>query len=303
MKYIKDLETEKNNTNTRSIDLMSTIDIVKIINDEDKKIAVVISDELEAISKAIDAMVLNYRKGGRLIYVGAGTSGRLGIADAAELKPTFGIPDSRAFGIIAGGEKALIKAAEGCEDDTQEAINELRKYDINENDIIIGLSASGRTPFTNAALIYGNSKGALTVSVTCNKEGIMNKTAQYAIAPNTGAEVISGSTRMKAGTAQKMVLNMLSTGLMIKCGYVYQNFMVRVIPSNNKLDLRSKNIIQQILGCNDVEAEDLYEQSGHNVALAIIIHDLKVDRKTAEELYQVNDGNLRKTLQNNCLKH
>lgn len=218
---LENLTTESRNSSSLNIDKVSTLDMVKIINNEDKKVALAVEKELVKIAEAIDGIVSGMQKGGRLIYIGAGTSGRLGILDASECPPTYGVSEELVQGIIAGGTEAIFRAKEGAEDSKELAIEDLKSKNITENDTIVGLAASGRTPYVIGGLEYANKIGALTVSITCNANSEVAKVSKVSIAPVVGAEVVTGSTRMKAGTAQKLVLNMLSTGTMIKLGKVY----------------------------------------------------------------------------------
>ena len=222
------LTTESRNQNTLDIDKVSTIEMVRIINEEDKKVALAVEKEIPQIAKAIDGIVERMHKGGRLIYIGAGTSGRLGILDASECPPTYGVSEELVQGIIAGGMEAIFRAQEGAEDSRELAVSDLKSKALNNTDIVVGLAASGRTPYVIGGLEYANSIGALTVSVTCNADSEVSKCSSIAIAPVVGPEVVTGSTRLKSGTAQKLVLNMLSTGSMIKLGKVYGNLMVDV---------------------------------------------------------------------------
>jgi N-acetylmuramic acid 6-phosphate etherase len=277
---IKNLTTEERNPNSLRIDSLTTLEMVRLINNEDKKVALAIEKELPKIAEAIDRMAERYQNGGRLIYCGAGTSGRLGALDAAELTPTYGVDPKRAFGIMAGGREAMFSAVEDAEDSKELAVKDLKERGLCANDVLICVAASGRTPYAVSALEYGAEAGALTVSVTCNNESEMNRVAQIGIAPVVGPEAITGSTRMKAGSAQKMVLNMLSTGVMVKSGKVYQNLMVHVQPTNQKLIRRSVSIIQEATGAPVETAEEYLNKAGNNVAVAIVM--LKTG-KTLEE--------------------
>lgn len=290
---IDGLVTESNNERTKNIDQLSTVDMVKLINSEDKKVAEAVGEESEAIAKAIDGVAERFSQGGRIIYSGAGSSGRMGTLDAVELTPTYSVPPTRAFGLLAGGEKAMYVAVEGAEDSKELGIKDLENINLTEKDIVIAIAASGRTPYAIGALEYGNKIGALTISITCNKESEMAKIANISIAPIVGPEVITGSTRMKAGTAQKMVVNMISTGAMIKIGKVYQNYMVHVQPTNEKLVIRSIGIVANITGISKEEAKNLFELSGHNVAVAIVMHEASVNKEEAEEALAKTDGKVR----------
>ena len=301
MTQLNALTTESANTATENIDALDTLSMVTLINKEDQKVALAIEKELPSIAHAVDEMAKRFANGGRIIYCGAGTSGRLGTLDAVELTPTYSVPPTRAFGLMAGGDGAMYKAVEGAEDSEEMGVADLKAHDVCEKDIVIGIAASGRTPYTIAALRYGNEVGALTISVSCNKEGEMNKVAQIAIAPVVGAEVISGSTRMKAGTAQKMVLNMLSTATMIKCGKVYKNYMVYVQPTNIKLVARSKTMIQRITGCDETTASDLYDKGKASVAHAVVMYESQCDYAAADKALSENGGKVREAI--TALKH
>lgn len=263
------LDTESVNPNSKNIDTMNTMNILDVINKEDKTVAFAVEKALPDIALLIDAIYPRMIEGGRVIYIGAGTSGRLGVLDASECPPTFGVDSSLIQGLIAGGFGALLKAKEGAEDDLALARHELQKISLTSNDTVIGLAASGRTPYVIGGLDYANEVGAYTGAVSCVHNAEISEHAQAKIEAVVGPEVITGSTRMKAGTAQKMILNMISTSLMIKYGKVYKNLMVDVQPTNEKLVERAKRIIISSSGCSYDEAADFLEQSGSNVKIAI----------------------------------
>lgn len=296
MDEIRGLVTETRNQASMKIDQLATADVVSIMNQEDQKVALAVEKVLPEITQGIDQGSQRFKKGGRLIYIGAGTSGRLGALDAIELLPTYGIPPERAFGILAGGEKAMYHAIEGAEDSKELAIADLKKVELNEHDILIGVAASGRTPYTIAAIEYGNQVQALTISVTCNPKGTMQELAQIGIAPVVGPEVITGSTRMKAGTAQKMVLNMLSTGIMIQTGKVFENLMIHVQPTNQKLIERSIGIIQEATGTSREEATNTFEQANQDVALAIVMIKREVGAFEGQALLEKYDQQVARVL-------
>ncbi len=296
MAEITKLTTETQNEATKNIDLLSTREMVKLINDEDKKVAPAIEKELDNVAKAIDMITENFKKGGRIIYTGAGTSGRLGVMDSSELLPTYGLAPERAFGVMAGGQGAMFKAVEGAEDSKELGLKDMKEINLGPLDSVIGVAASGRTPYTIATLEYANSLGCVTVAVTCNADSEMAKVAKVSIAPVVGPEVISGSTRMKAGTSQKMVLNMISTGVMVKTGKVYGNLMVNVQPTNEKLVKRSINMIKKINEVSDEEAERLFNESGQSVAIATIMHKTGVTKDQAEKAFAEHDGMIRPTI-------
>lgn len=289
---ISNLETERRNKNSMAIDRVDTLEMVKIINQEDQKVALAVEKATDQIAQAIELATERFNQGGRLIYVGAGTSGRLGVLDATELTPTYSVPKERAFGLIAGGQEAMFKAVEGAEDSKDLAIEELTKVNLAPEDILIALAASGRTPYTISDLEYGNQIGALTISITCTSNNEMSAIAQVPIEVIVGPEVVTGSTRMKAGTAQKMVLNMLSTGIMIKTGKVYQNLMINVQATNQKLVERSLNILTEALEISHEQASDLFEQAGQKVNTAIVMYYQHLTRQQAEDFLIKNNGRI-----------
>ena len=263
------LSTEQRNPNTRNIDKLDTLSMLKLINDEDKKTALAVEAELPNIAKAVDVITSKLQSGGRLLYIGAGTSGRLGVLDASECPPTFGVSPHMVQGLIAGGAKALISSIEGAEDNKSRAISDLKERNLNTSDVLVGIAASGRTPYVISALEYANSIGAVTVAISCVSHSQIAEVASIAITPITGAEVITGSTRLKAGTATKMVLNMLTTATMVKLGKVYSNLMVDVQATNEKLKARAIRIVMEALGCSEEEAIDALEKSNHSAKSAI----------------------------------
>lgn len=297
MIVLEKLTTESRNENTLNIDKVSTLEMVKIINNEDKKVAFAVENELGNIAKAIDGIVERINKGGRLIYIGAGTSGRLGILDASECPPTYGVSEELVQGIIAGGKEAIFRAKEGAEDSKELAITDLKDKSLSENDIVVGLAASGRTPYVIGGLKYANDIGALTISVTCNGDSEVSKVAQISIAPVVGAEVVTGSTRLKAGTAQKLVLNMLSTGTMIKLGKVYGNLMVDVKATNEKLVERAKRIVCEATGVERGQAEETLKETNFDVKLAIFMVLSGLNINEAKERLSQNKGYIAKAME------
>lgn len=295
---LSNLTTESRNQNTLDIDKVSTIEMVRKINNEDKKVAEAVEKELPQIAEAIDGIVDRIHKGGRLIYMGAGTSGRLGILDASECPPTYGVSEELVQGLIAGGHEAIFRAKEGAEDSKELAVNDLKDKDLNSNDIVVGLAASGITPYVIGGLEYANQIGALTISITCNKDSDVSKTSKIAISPVVGAEVITGSTRLKAGTAQKLVLNMLSTGTMIKLGKVYGNLMVDVRATNEKLVERAKRIVCEATNVSTEEATKYLEETKFDVKLAIFMILSGLNKEKAEEKLVKNKGYIAKALEN-----
>ena len=271
MIQLNKLPTEQRNPNTADIDRISTLEMVRRINDEDKKVAYAVEQELESVAQAVDAIYESLSSGGRLIYCGCGTSGRLGVLDAAECPPTYSTDPEMVQGIIAGGERAMFKAAEGAEDNADAGREDMQKIGLSAKDIVVGIAASGRTPYMLGAMAYAHEIGAKTVALTCNKASAMNEAADISIGVETGPEVITGSTRMKCGTAEKMVLNMLSTGAMIRLGKVYGNLMVDVMPTNEKLVRRAISIVSTAAGVDEELARQTLEQCGFSVKTAIVM--------------------------------
>lgn len=269
------LETEALNISANGIDTMSTAEILRIINDNDKGVALAVSKVIPAINDLVDACFVSIKNGARIFYVGAGTSGRLGVLDASEILPTFG--EGNFFvGLIAGGLDALVIPIEGAEDDTNSLIGDLKSKNFSKDDFLIGITASGRTPCVVGALDYAKSIGAMTGAISCVSHSKVSEHADFAVDCPVGAEVISGSTRMKSGTATKMILNMISTTIMVKYGKVFNGFMVDVKPSNEKLVMRATGIIKNICDIDDDSAKDLLERSGFNVKVAIIMGLTKI---------------------------
>ncbi|MDF2612131.1 MAG: glucokinase regulatory-like protein, partial [Lachnospiraceae bacterium] len=248
MEKLSSIKTEQKNKRTENIDMLDTPQILRLMNEEDKKVAFAVEKELDNIEKAVDIIYEKLTKGGRLIYCGCGTSGRLGIMDAVECPPTFGTDPELIQAIIAGGIKAIVKAVEGAEDDYNMGKEDLNAIQFTKQDVLVGIAASGRTPYVIGAVKYAKSIGAKTISITCNPGSELNSLTEVSIAPQTGAEVITGSTRLKSGTAQKLVLNMLSTSVMIKLGKVYGNLMVDLKATNEKLVERTVSIVTSVTG-------------------------------------------------------
>ncbi|MEA4824602.1 MAG: N-acetylmuramic acid 6-phosphate etherase [Clostridiaceae bacterium] len=263
------LATEKQNEKTAHIDEMSTLDMVQLFNEEDKLVALAVEKTLPAIASAIDAIAASLSSGGRLFYVGAGTSGRLGVLDASECPPTYGVSYDTVQGVMVGGERAITHAVEGAEDDPEAGIRELIARNFCENDVLVGLSASGHAPSVVHAMEWAHSLGAKTIGISTNPGTPLPEKADIAITPVVGPEVINGSTRMKSGTAQKMVLNMLSTGAMVKTGHVWRNYMVCMRPTNAKLRRRAERIIREATGCDDNTAAKLLIDNGDSIRTAI----------------------------------
>ena len=293
---LKQMITESRNKNTMDIDLLNTIDLVKVMNDEDKKVALAVEKELSAIAKAIDKISHAFLNDGRLIYIGAGTSGRLGILDASECPPTFGTPAELVVGLIAGGEKAILKAVENAEDNRELCVKDLKNIDFNSKDILVGIAASGRTPYVMGGIEYAKALGAITVSVSCNPNSILAEAVEIPISPVVGGETVTGSSRLKAGTAQKLVLNMLTTGSMIKIGKVYGNLMVDVEATNEKLIERQKKIVMEATDCTKGEATFALKQvEGHcKTAILMILGSLEAGE--AKILLSEKKGFIREAL-------
>lgn len=263
--------TEKQNPETLDIDLLDSLGVLEKINSEDQKVATAVKCVLPQIAKAVDKIVIAFANGGRLIYIGAGTSGRLGILDAVECPPTFSVSKQQVIGIIAGGQQAIYKAVEGAEDNKALAVADLQAANLNEKDVLVGIAASGRTPYVIAAMHYGQSIGATVVGVSCSYNASFAQANDINICAVVGAEVLTGSTRLKSGTAQKMILNMLSTASMIRSGKSYQNLMVDVNASNEKLYARAVNIVMQATDCDYARAKQSLSAANNNAKLAILM--------------------------------
>jgi N-acetylmuramic acid 6-phosphate etherase len=287
---------ERRNPRSVDIDLFPTERVLKIINSEDALVSSAVAAAIPEIAKLVDAAVLSIRSGGHVVYVGAGTSGRIAITDAAEIPPTFSTPQDWVQAVIAGGTKSFAKAMEGAEDDREKAALDMKSKKPTEKDVVIGIAAAGTTPYTLAALEFAKSKGAKTAAIVCSENSPMSKIADITVHVAVGAEIITGSTRMKAGTAQKMVLNMISTATMIRLGMTYSNWMINVSMTNEKLRERGKHILQEILGVKPNDAEKLVEASGANLKVAVIMGVTGCDRKEAEQKLTAGNGNLRTVL-------
>jgi len=290
------LITEERNPDTLDIDVLETEGMMKKINNEDKKIPPAVEKEIPNIARAVDAIAERLRNGGRLFYIGAGTSGRLGVLDASECPPTYGVDPEMVQGIIAGGDAAIRKPMEGVEDDAGQGRADLENKNLKEKDVVVGLAASGRTPYVLGAMEYARSIGVLTVGICCTPENLMKKYADIMIIPVVGPEVITGSTRMKAGTAQKLVLNMISTGVMIKLGKVYSNLMVDLRATNEKLVQRARRIVKQATGAGEDIIDKVLEETEFNVKLAIVMILTGLRKDEAEKLLEKNQGHIRKAM-------
>lgn len=289
--------TEGRNPASQNIDELSTEAMLRVINDEDKKVALAVEAIVPQIAAAVDAICAAFQAGGRLIYCGAGTSGRLGILDASECPPTFGTPREQVIGLIAGGHTAILQAVENAEDNREQGAQDLKDIRFSRHDVLVGIAASGRTPYVLGALAYANELGATTVSLTCNPGSAMSQVAAIALTPVVGSEVVTGSSRMKAGTAQKLVLNMLTTGSMIRSGKVYGNLMVDVEATNQKLVQRQVNIVMQATDCDETTASAaLTACGGHcKTAILMVLADLAADE--AKALLSQHQGFIRQALQ------
>lgn len=293
---LSSLTTEQTNPSARELDTKSALEITRIVNAEDAKVAAAVHRVLPRIARAIDWIAHALRNGGRLIYVGAGTSGRIAALDAAECPPTFNTNPRLVQFVIAGGARALAGATEADEDSRALGVREMRRKRIRKDDVVVGLAASGRTPFTVAAITYARSTGARTIAITCNRGTPLAKAAELAIVVDTGPEVIAGSTRMKAGTAEKMVLNIISTGTMVRLGYVYGNLMVNLHRKNSKLAERSIGIVGQALGIPARDAVSALRSAGYSVPLAIVMAKADVKQAQAAQALALAKGHVRNAI-------
>ncbi|MBO6602166.1 MAG: N-acetylmuramic acid 6-phosphate etherase [Roseicyclus sp.] len=290
------LVSEGRNPRSSDIDLMSSAGIIACMNAEDRLVADAVAAEAPAIAAAVDRIVTAFEAGGRLIYIGAGTSGRLGVLDASECPPTFSVPPGMVVGIIAGGDGALRRSIEAAEDDDARGAADLEAIDLNPRDVVVGIAVSGRTPYVTGALRHARGVGAGTIALSCNPGSLIADLADIAIAPVVGPEILTGSTRLKSGTAQKMVLNMLSTAAMIRLGKTWGNLMVDVTISNRKLADRAEGILREATGCGAEEARDLLARSGGSVKLAILMQITGKDADAARADLEAERGFLRKAI-------
>src|SRR5487761_407167 len=293
---LRNVTTEQQNPRSRNIDQKSTREILQVINREDAQIARAVAREIPKIARAVDGIAARIRKGGRLFYIGAGTSGRLGVLDASECPPTFGVPRTLVQGLIAGGKRALTESVEGAEDHKEQGAHDLRARGLTARDVVVGLAASGSTPYVLGALKYARKHGAYTIGLTMNRGSAISRLAHVTIAPETGPEVIAGSTRMKAGTAEKMVLNMLSTAVMIRLGYVYDNWMVRMMKTNRKLRQRAVRNLKEATGTDVLTAEHALRQAGDNLTVALIMLQAGLNAQQARLRLAASHGNIRKAV-------
>jgi N-acetylmuramic acid 6-phosphate etherase len=293
---LKHLKTEQLNPRSHGLDTKSTLEILRVLNHEDASVASAVRRRLPQIARAVDEIVQAFRRGGRLFYVGAGTSGRLAVLDAAECPPTFGAPRTMVQAFIAGGHRALIHAVEGAEDSAATGARDLAKAGLKRGDVMVGIAASGTTPYVLGALRFARQRGAVTVGLTCNRRSPLAHRAHIAIVTETGPEAVAGSTRMKAGTAQKMVLNMLSTASMVRIGRVYENQMIYVRPTNEKLRRRGAKILQETTGVSASTAQHTLRQTRHNLPLALVMLKTGSSAAGAQRLLKKSGGNVREVL-------
>ena len=296
LQTLSTLITEQRNPNSKHVDSLSALEIVQLMNEEDKQVPLAIEKCLPQIAQAVECIVAAFQQGGRLVYIGAGTSGRLGVLDASECPPTFGVSPEMVKGIIAGGERALRHPIEGAEDSKTQAVVDLQTIQLSSKDVLVGIAASGRTPYVIGALGYAKSLGSVTVSIASNPNSAMANIVDIAIDTVVGPEVLTGSSRLKSGTAQKLVLNMLTTASMILMGKCYQNLMVDVQASNEKLKARAIRIVMQATDCDKALAEETLKQADQNAKLAIMMILSGLDRAQAEALLEKHQGKLQLAL-------
>lgn len=294
--------TESRNPASQNIDELSTEAMLRVINDEDKKVALAVEAIVPQIAQVTEAIAHAFSQGGRLIYCGAGTSGRLGILDASECPPTFGTPRGQVVGLIAGGHTAILQAVENAEDNAGQGAQDLADIGFSPRDVLVGIAASGRTPYVLGALAYAREQGAFTAALTCNPDSAMAQAADVALTPVVGPEIVTGSSRMKAGTAQKLVLNMLSTGAMIRSGKVYGNLMVDVEATNQKLVQRQINIVKQATECDDATAQQALTACGGHCKTAIVMVLAGLTAEEARALLDQNRGFIRAALRDSGVR-
>ena len=290
------LPTEQAHPDSRDFDELPTIQQMRIMSLADGQVAAAVAGEIPRIAAAVDVISASLERGGSLFYLGAGTSGRLGVLDASECPPTFGVPPGLVRGIMAGGDRALTHSSEGVEDDPEAGARDLEAAGFRKQDVLVGISASGRTPYVLGAVAKARSLGAITCGISCVRDSELSRAVQFPMEPATGAEIVAGSTRLRAGTATKMVLNMISTAVMTRLGHVYGNLMVNVQPTNRKLEDRARRIIQEATGVGYQEASELLDQAGRSVRTAIVMQKKKVSREEAEKLLAKAHGRIREAL-------
>lgn len=291
-----DALTEQTYPGAERLDLLGTSELLALINHADHAVPTAVKAEIPAIARAVEAIGDALSKGGRMFYIGAGSSGRLGVLDAAECPPTFGVPHDRVRGIIAGGEAALGRASEASEDDPESGARDLLAAGFGPRDAVVGIAASGRTPYVLGAMAKARQLGAVTCGISCTENSELSRAVEFPIEPKPGPEILAGSTRLRAGTATKLVLNMISTAVMIRLGHVYDNLMVSVQPGNRKLRDRARRIIQRVAGVSPKRAAELLDHSGDNVRTAIVMHNRGVPREEAERLLAAAGGRIREAL-------
>jgi N-acetylmuramic acid 6-phosphate etherase len=289
-------DTEQRNPASRNLDRMTARDLVWLMNREDRKVAAAVGRKIPAIARAVDAIVAGIRNGGRLIYVGAGSSGRMGMLDAAECPPTFGISPKLVRALIAGGRRAITQAVEGAEDSARNGERDLRPLKLTRNDVVVGIAASGTTPYVLGAMNFARRRGATTVAVTSNLRMPLGRLAKIVIAPEVGPEVLTGSTRLKAGTSQKMVLNMLSTAVMARLGHVYENLMIDMMLTNEKLADRALRMLAEASGKSVSSAKHALRAAGHDMRVALVMLKRRVGPREAKMRLRVASGDLRRAL-------
>ena len=296
MAELERLISEERNPNTMDIDLLPTAEVLRVMNREDRSVADAVGKVIPEIARAVDSIVDAFAKGGRLIYLGAGTSGRLGVLDAAECPATFSVPADMVLGLMAGGADAFSKASEGAEDNAEAGVEALKDIGLIRRDVVVGITVSGRTPYVVGGLTYAKALGATTVALSCNQDAAIARMADISILPVVGPEVLAGSTRLKSGTAQKLVLNMLTTASMIRSGKCYQNLMVDLKPTNMKLVGRAARIVTQATGCTTEQAQEVLRLTGNDVKLAILITVTGMPLKRARLALESAGGFLRKAI-------
>ena len=290
------MSTETRNSRTMDLDIMTPLEIVTVMNEEDARVPEAIKPQLNNIAQCVTWAAQSIEAGGRLIYMGAGTSGRLGVLDAAECPPTFGVSPETVVGLIAGGERAFIKAVEGAEDSAELGRQDLVNIGLTSRDLVVGIAASGRTPYVLGGLEYAQNMGCHTVGISCNPGSAVGKAAELAIEVVPGPECLTGSTRLKAGTAQKLILNMISTATMVRCGKAFQNLMVDVVPTNEKLRVRAENIVMEATGVTRERAKEALLQSGDKVKTAILMILVGCGREEAEQKLEKTNGHIREAM-------
>lgn len=289
--------TEERNPKTIRIDRVSTTEMLVLLNEEDRQVPKAVEEEIPQIARAVDQIAEAMKQGGRLIYLGAGTSGRLGILDASEVASAFGLEEGRILAFVAGGEQALKRSLGGAQDDRNLGVEELKGIGLTAQDIVVGISSSGSTPYVTGALEFAKRQGCLTIALTCTHESECSQIADIIISPVVGPEAIAGATRLKSATAHKMVLNMISTGVMIRLGKVYENLMVDLSPSNSKLMRRRTQVVCMAVGCSEEEAQDLLAKTGGNARAAILMGLAGVDTEEAMHLLQVHENDVKAALE------